>query len=107
MSDAGEGTVVTISSYEARAYGVKTGMTVYKAKRLYPWITLVVGNYHKYAEICAQPLRGIRFTPDTVLDGKIRRGYPWMSWGLITSDALEICCGHKATVKSRLGHAQK
>ena len=36
VTGAGERTVITTSSYEARAYGVKTGMTVYEAKRLCP-----------------------------------------------------------------------
>jgi DNA polymerase-4 len=66
VTGAGERTVVTTSSYEARAYGVKTGMTVYEAKRLCPHIILVVGNNQRYAQICAR-LQEIclRFTPDT------------------------------------------
>jgi len=66
VTGAGERTVITTSSYEARAYGVKTGMTVYEAKRLCPHIILVVGNNQRYAQICAR-LQEIclRFTPDT------------------------------------------
>jgi DNA polymerase IV len=66
VTGAGERTVITTSSYEARAYGVKTGMTVYEAKRLCPQIILVVGNNKKYAEICTR-LEEIclRFSPDT------------------------------------------
>jgi DNA polymerase-4 len=41
-------TVVTTSSYEARAYGVKTGMTVWEAKKKCPDLILVVGNNRKY-----------------------------------------------------------
>jgi DNA polymerase-4 len=41
-------TVVTTCSYEARAYGVKTGMTVWEAKRNCPHLILVVGNNRKY-----------------------------------------------------------
>jgi DNA polymerase-4 len=65
VTGAGERTVITTSSYEARAYGVKTGMTVYEAKRLCPHIILVVGNNQKYAQICTR-LQEIclRFTPD-------------------------------------------
>lgn len=47
-----ERTVVTTSSYEARAYGVKTGMTKYEAKRLCPHIILVAGNNGHYADTC-------------------------------------------------------
>jgi DNA polymerase IV len=65
VTGAGERTVVTTSSYEARAYGVKTGMTVYEAKKLCPHIILVKGNNQRYAEICTK-LEEIcqRFTPD-------------------------------------------
>ncbi len=65
VTGGGERTVVTTSSYEARAYGVKTAMTVYEAKRLCPALILVTGNNRKYAQICTL-LEEIclRFTPD-------------------------------------------
>jgi DNA polymerase-4 len=65
VTGAGERTVITTSSYEARKYGVKTAMTVYEAKRLCPFIILVTGDNKKYAQICTQ-LEEIclRFTPD-------------------------------------------
>lgn len=47
-------TVITTSSYEARAYGVKTGMNVYEARKLCPNLILVVGNNHKYTYTCRQ-----------------------------------------------------
>lgn len=66
VTGAGERTVITTSSYEARAFGVKTGMTVYEARRRCPHLILVVGNNRKYARICTR-LQEIclRFTPDT------------------------------------------
>jgi len=65
VAGAGERTVITTSSYEARAYGVKTGMTTYEAKRLCPHIILVVGNNQKYAQVCAELQKiCLRFTPD-------------------------------------------
>ena len=65
VTGAGERTVITTSSYEARKFGVKTGMTTFQAKRLCPEIIFVVGNNTKYAQICKQ-LEEIcqRFTPD-------------------------------------------
>jgi DNA polymerase-4 len=45
-------TVITTSSYEARAFGVKTGMSIYEAKKLCPSLILVVGNNHKYTYTC-------------------------------------------------------
>ncbi len=61
----GPRTVITTSSYEARSYGVKTGMTTYQAKKLCPHITFVTGNNKKYGDIC-EKLSGIclRFTPN-------------------------------------------
>lgn len=47
-----ERTVVTTASYEARAYGVKTGMTKYEAKRLCPHIILVPGDTSRYTDTC-------------------------------------------------------
>jgi len=44
-------TVVTTASYEARKYGVKTGMSKFQAKALCPHIEFVVGNFKKYAYI--------------------------------------------------------
>ncbi len=50
-------TVVTTSSYEARAYGVRTGMSKYEAKRLCPALVLVVGNNRKYTDVSARLIR--------------------------------------------------
>jgi DNA polymerase IV len=65
VTGAGERTVITTSSYEARQYGVKTGMTLHEAKKLCPHIIFVVGHNKLYAEICGK-LEKIceRFTPD-------------------------------------------
>ena len=65
VTGAGARTVITTSSYEAREYGVKTGMTIYEAKKLCPHIILVTGDNKKYAQICTR-LEEIclRFTPD-------------------------------------------
>lgn len=59
-----ERTVVTTASYEARAYGVKTGMTKYDAKRLCPHIILVAGETSRYTDTCRR-LVGIyrQYTP--------------------------------------------
>ena len=41
-------TVITTSSYEARAKGVKTGMAIWEAKRTCPELIIVVGDNKKY-----------------------------------------------------------
>ncbi|MHB9154313.1 MAG: DNA polymerase IV [Endomicrobiales bacterium] len=51
----GEGrTVVTTASYEARAYGVKTGMSLPEAKALCPSLICVRGTMEKYVDTSAR-----------------------------------------------------
>ena len=61
---SGGRTVITTSSYEARLFGVKTGMNIYEAKKLCPHLIFVVGNNAKYTHTCSE-LGKIyaRFTP--------------------------------------------
>ncbi len=65
VTGSGGRTVVTTASYEARAFGVKTGMNVYEAKRLCPHLIFVIGNNEKYIRTC-KGLVSIynQFTPD-------------------------------------------
>lgn len=41
-------TVITTSSYEARAFGVKTGMAIWEGKRHCPELIIVIGDNKKY-----------------------------------------------------------
>src|SRR6266702_2195365 len=41
-------TVITTSSYEARAKGVKTGMAIWEGKRHCPELIIVIGDNRKY-----------------------------------------------------------
>lgn len=62
---AGKRTVVTTASYEARAFGVKTGMNVWEARKACPSLILVTGNNEKYthtARVLAEIFSG--FTPE-------------------------------------------
>ncbi|MCM2264284.1 MAG: DNA polymerase IV [Desulfuromonadales bacterium] len=43
-------TVVTTASYEARAFGVKTGMNTWQARQACPQLIFVVGDNRKYAD---------------------------------------------------------
>jgi len=62
---SGGRTVITTRSYEARKYGVKTGMNVYEAKKLCPHIIFVSGNNGKYTHTCKELQKiYLRFTPD-------------------------------------------
>ncbi|MBI5695856.1 MAG: DNA polymerase IV [Nitrospirae bacterium] len=57
-------TVITTASYEARAFGVKTGMTVPEAKKACPHVILVIGDNRKYTTASTR-IMGIfgRYTP--------------------------------------------
>jgi DNA polymerase-4 len=62
---SGARTVITTASYEARKFGVKTGMNVWEAKKACPHLILVIANNARYTFTC----RGLeeiygRFTPD-------------------------------------------
>jgi len=43
-------TIVVTASYEAREYGIKTGMTIPEAKKLCPNVIIVYGNIDKYID---------------------------------------------------------
>ncbi|HIJ60783.1 MAG TPA: DNA polymerase IV [Nitrospirae bacterium] len=62
---SGMRTVITTRSYEARKYGVKTGMNIYEAKKLCPHLIFVVGDNEKYTYTCSQ-LQKIyqKYSPD-------------------------------------------
>ena len=58
-------TVIVTSSYEARAFGVKTGMTIGEGKRKCPGLIFVPGNNHKYIDTSVRILSILRdFSPD-------------------------------------------
>jgi DNA polymerase-4 len=64
VTGAGKRTVITTSSYEARAFGVKTGMTTWEARQKCPGLIFVVGNNRKYVRISTELVKVFReFTP--------------------------------------------
>ena len=50
-------TVIVTASYEARHFGVKTGMTVYEGKKACPDLILVIGDHKKYTRISAEIIK--------------------------------------------------
>ena len=58
-------TVITTSSYEARAKGVKTGMAVWEGKRACPELIIVVGDNRKYQHTSTEINKIFRdYTPE-------------------------------------------
>jgi DNA polymerase-4 len=61
---AAKRTVITTCSYEARAFGVKTGMNSWEARKKCPQLIFVVGNNRKYTYTSAQIFAIMRqYTP--------------------------------------------
>ncbi|MFQ5481061.1 MAG: DNA polymerase IV, partial [Thermodesulfobacteriota bacterium] len=57
-------TVVTTSSYEARALGVRTGMNRFEAKKQCPSLIFVSGNNAKYMDVSTRIMEIIKtFSP--------------------------------------------
>ncbi len=57
-------TVVTTASYEARAFGVKTGMNTWQAKQACPQVIFVIGNNREYTRISVEIMKLLQeYTP--------------------------------------------
>ncbi|MGB9714905.1 MAG: DNA polymerase IV [Thermodesulfovibrionales bacterium] len=62
---SGGRTVITTASYEARRFGIKTGMNIYEAKKTFPSLILVAGDNEKYTHTCKEIEKIYnQFTPD-------------------------------------------
>ncbi|MEW6109065.1 MAG: DNA polymerase IV [Nitrospirota bacterium] len=65
VTGSGHRTVITTCSYEARRYGIKTGMNIYEAKKLCPHLIFVIGDNEKYTYTCTELEKIYKhFTPD-------------------------------------------
>lgn len=65
LTNGAIGTCIITSSYEARAYGIHTGMHIRKAMRLCPDLIQVVSRPRRYAQVSADIMHALtRFTPD-------------------------------------------
>jgi DNA polymerase-4 len=65
VAGPGGRTVVTTASYEARKLGVKTGMSMWEARKTCPRLVVVVANNARYAHTCRELTRLYgSFTPD-------------------------------------------
>jgi len=65
VTNGAVGTCVITSSYEARAFGVKTGMHLKQARQLCPAIIQRAARPERYAEVSTRLMRSLEiFTPD-------------------------------------------
>lgn len=65
ITNGGQGTCIITCSYEARAYGIKTGMRIYDAKKLCPHLVQIPANPKRYAEVSRAIMSSLTtITPD-------------------------------------------
>ena len=65
VTNGEQGTCIITSSYEARAYGIKTGMRLNEARRLCPGIIQAPARPQRYATVSTAIMRALQeFTPD-------------------------------------------
>ncbi|QOX78218.1 DNA polymerase IV [Trichlorobacter lovleyi] len=61
---SGHRTVITTASYEARRFGVKTGMAIWEGKWACPELIIIVGDNKKYTQASRQMIAMLRqYTP--------------------------------------------
>ena len=65
VSGRGERSIILTASYEARAFGVKTGMAIWEARRCCPELILVVGDNRKYTHTSKEIMKMLQdYTPE-------------------------------------------
>lgn len=65
VTNGSQGTTIITSSYEARAYGIKTGMRLKEARMLCPELIQVPSRPNRYAEISTNIMASLQsITPD-------------------------------------------
>jgi DNA polymerase-4 len=101
---SGARTIVTTASYEARAFGVKTGMTVYEARRRCPEIEIVVGDNRKYTSTSTEIVAMLRdYTPQVEVFS-IDEAFLDLSGSLTLFDSAErVASLIKARIRHRFG----
>lgn len=97
-------TVVTTSSYEARAFGVKTGMNTWQAKQVCPQIIFVVGDNRKYTHTSAEIMKLLQEYTPLVEVFSIDEAWLDITHSLALFGSAEtIACQLKARIRHRFG----
>ena len=97
-------TVVTTCSYEARAFGVKTGMNKYEAKRVCPALIFVIADNRKYTDTSTRIFSIFkRFTPIVEVYSVDEAFLEFTSSGLLKRVPRKIACEIKETIYREIG----
>ncbi|PSL51119.1 DNA polymerase-4 [Salsuginibacillus halophilus] len=95
--------IVVTSSYEARAYGVKTTMPVWEARRKCPDLIIIPPNFDRYREMSQLMFAKLtEFTP-LVEPVSIDEGYMDVTDEALTNDALNLANLVQQAVFGELG----
>ena len=68
VTNGQHGRVVITSSYKARSYGVKTGMSFYEAKLRCPEIIQCASRPHRYTQVAAKIMKALSVNLSNHLD---------------------------------------
>ena len=97
-------TVVLTASYEAKRLGVKTGATVYEAKKKCPWVTFVIADIHKYMRVSKKIMKILKdFTPIVEICSIDEAFLDITGMNLIFSSVKHIAEQIKQRVKKQFG----
>ena len=97
-------TIILTSSYEARKYGVKTGMTLYEARQKCPQLQLVKANNRLYTHVSCQIMQIFQdYTPQMEVSS-VDEAFLDVSGSLHYFGSVErIAYLIKSRIKARLG----
>jgi len=97
-------TVVTTCSYEARAFGVKTGMNKYEAKRVCPSLIFVIADNRKYVDTSTRIFSIFkRYTPAVEVYSVDEAFLEFSNTGLLKRVPEKIACEIKETIFREIG----
>ena len=99
-----EATIVTTASYEAKAYGVDTGMATWEAKRACPRLLVVVEDLNKYAHTSDRIFRLLEeITPDLEVFSIDEAFLDITQAARDRGGPVAVCRGIKRELRRRLG----
>ena len=96
--------VVACASYEARAYGLKSGMPLARAHRLCPHAIFLGGNFHRYSDASEKFMAILsEFTPDIEPLGLDEAYLDLSGFESLYGSARETALRMKRRIKDELG----
>jgi len=95
--------VVSTASYEARRYGIRSGMSLAEAYYRCPHAVFVEGNPHKYVHVSGQVLRILKEKTPRVEPYSIDEAFLELEPGTSLEEGVEVGAEIKEDVRDQLG----